>query len=99
MVNLLAGCLLVVFGYLIRFRQMVNLIAGYNSEKVTGSEGLGRLVGTGLLILGLLGLCTSAITLAYPANRITISLGYGLGAIPVGCLVIALGARKFKRPE
>ena len=50
------GCLLLVFGYLIRFRGMIWLIAGVrkNMDKIKDKKGLASFVGGNVLILGVI---------------------------------------------
>jgi drug/metabolite transporter (DMT)-like permease len=55
------GLVMVILGYLIKFKKMINLIAGvYKNENcIKNKEGLANLVGTNILVLGI-GFCIGA---------------------------------------
>lgn len=91
----IVGVILLVLGYLIRIRKQMNLLAGYDSEKVTDPEGLANWVGGWCLLLGV----------------VTLGVGWGVYADPeytlglveesstiilVACLVMVVGARRFR---
>jgi hypothetical protein len=50
---ILAGLLIGFAGYQIRFKGRLNLIAGYDPNSVKDKEGLGRWVGSGIMVLGI----------------------------------------------
>lgn len=57
------GCLLSLFGYLIKFKGKINLIAGINTQnvdKVEDKKGLASFVGGNVLVLGIV-FCAGAI--------------------------------------
>ncbi len=59
------GCLLTVFGYLIKYKGKINLIAGVNmknADKIKDKKGLASLVGGNILVLGII-FCTGAIAM------------------------------------
>ncbi len=50
-----------VFGYLIREKHSMELIAGYDAEKTYDEEGLATVIGTGLYVIALLTVLTGGI--------------------------------------
>ncbi|WP_135828230.1 DUF3784 domain-containing protein [Halorussus halobius] len=85
---LLAGLL----GYLIKERQMMDLVAGYDAEQFRDEEGLAAFVGTHLYYVAALTLVMSAVDY----------LGFRLAWIPYAVVLLALvvrllrGSRQFR---
>lgn len=71
----LLGALLCIFGYLIRFKGKINLIAGINTQntdKIKDKKGLALLVGSNILFLGVV-FCSGAVALCIkPENKTTV---------------------------
>lgn len=88
-----------ILGVLIKYFQMVNLIAGYDSERVTDEEGLADFVGTNALyVAGISGV----VAIAEYTQPIE---GYGAVWIPYTLAVVLIavrvirGARKYEDPR
>lgn len=95
LITVFIGLTCIVFSYLIGKRQMVEILAGYNPEKVTDREGLGRWVGTNLILMGILAFVSAGLMAIIPEVRGTLFLVYVLGAVPLLYLRIVLGNRRF----
>ena len=56
------GCILLIFGYLIKFKNKIQLVAGVykNEDKIKDKKGFASLVGGNVLILGLI-FCAGAL--------------------------------------
>jgi len=56
------GCILIIFGYLIKFKNKIQLVAGVNKNKnkVKDIKGFASLVGGNVLLLGLI-FCAGAL--------------------------------------
>ena len=79
-ISMLVGLALIVMGLLIWKKQMTGIIAGYHQKSVQESDvpAYTRLIGIGLLILGV-GVClTGIINLAFQTGLGWIAYGVGL---------------------
>lgn len=81
-VVLLVGVAILVFGYLIRYQGMTELINGVNMAAVADEERVGNLVGGVSIVLGL-------ITLGYAA-LLTQGIGGGTVESAYGAVVVVL---------
>ena len=95
-VFVLTGLLLLFLGYLIRFRRMTHLIAGYNRERVRDEGGLARWVGGCVLAMGGLVIVAGLGALNWPdaLAPLTLFLSGSVGALTV---LAAWGARRFEK--
>ncbi len=85
------------FGYLIRYRGHVELIAGYRAERVTDKAALARLYGNFTLFVagGVLALGLALLVLAEP---IVLLAAACFGAcVLVGTVVVTVRGRRYQR--
>jgi hypothetical protein len=90
----LAGAVLVVLGYRIRFRHEVRLITGFEPRNVRDPEGWGRWVGGVGLFLGSITFAAAALALTRPdLNPI---LGTAYTSVVLGSTaVLAVGSLRY----
>lgn len=62
------GLITLVLGYLVRYQNFVEIIAGYDPKKVTDSKGLAAWVGGHLILMGVLGVTSGLVGAAYQAS-------------------------------
>lgn len=98
-ITVLMGLICVVLGYLVGKKQMVEILAGYDQNKVTDREGLARWVGANLVLMGILAFFTTVLMAVVPEGRVVLFMVYSLGAIPLLAVRIVLGNRNFLRNE
>lgn len=96
LIGLIPGALLVLLGYLIRYRRMYFLISGYNTmsaerRKLVDTEGLGRLMGNTLFAMG--GLVFAGLALI-AARLATAGLIVMLTIVPV-IVYLLIAAQKY----
>jgi hypothetical protein len=85
------GVAMLVLGYLIRFHQMTELIAGINPEMVADEEHLANLVGGTLFVMSLLTFVYAVVTMQGLAGE-TISTAYEVALVAL-VLVMMVRAR------
>jgi hypothetical protein len=93
--TVLMGLVCLVLGYLVGQKQMVEILAGYNPDKVSDRKGLARWVGANLLLIGVLAFVTAGLMAVASDIRGILLLIYALGAVPLLCVRIVLGNRRF----
>lgn len=86
--------LIILPGYLIRFKHKVEIIAGYDPKRVKDKAGLAKWVGSNLLALGFIGLVTTAIAFAYPSIALAFFFCY-IGIIIIGVFITTFQGGKF----
>ena len=87
-----------VLGYLIRFRGRIDLVAGFKEGRVQDGKGLSRVVGTSLIILGVLAGATLALVFIFPEKEVLLFLIYTAIVVPVvGILSVILSRRYLKK--
>lgn len=96
-ITVLIGITCVAFGYLIGKKQMLEILAGHDPKKVTDKKGLARWVGTNLVLMGVLAFFSAALMAVFPQTRTVLLLVYALAAIPLLCVRIILGNRRYTR--
>ena len=82
------GCILLVLGYLIKFKNKIQLIAGVykNEEKIKDKKSFASLVGGNVLILGLI-FCAGALGIyIYPSFKELIEPALLLSLLVIGIL-------------
>jgi hypothetical protein len=82
------GCILLILGYLIKFKNKIQLVAGvYKSEnKIKDKKGFASLVGGNVLILGLI-FCAGALGIyIYPSCKELIEPALLLSLLVIGIL-------------
>ena len=84
-----------VLGYLVGKKQMVEILAGYDPAKVTDRKGLANWVGTNLILMGILAFVSAGLMAVVSEGRGILFLVYALGAVPLLCVRIVLGNRKY----
>jgi hypothetical protein len=89
--------LFLILGYLIRFRGRTDLIAGFKEGRIRDKEGLSRVVGNSLLILGVLAAATLGLVILYPQKEVLLFLVYTAIVAPVTGILSALGSRRYMR--
>jgi len=94
---LAAGAFVGVFGVLVRFGGMVELVAGYDPERVEDDEGLARFVGSNVLYVAAVTVLVGVVEYVGVADGV----GWHWGAYLVGVFALAArtirGARRFER--
>jgi CDP-diglyceride synthetase len=65
------GLVMVILGYLIKFKKMINLIAGVykNQNCIKDKDGLANLVGTNILVLGIVFVLGAIGIYQYPERK------------------------------
>ncbi len=96
-ITVFIGVTCIAFGYLIGKKQMLDMLAGYDPKKVTDKEGLATWVGANLVLMGILAFFSVGLMAVFPQARTTLLLVYALGAIPLLCVIIILGNRRYIR--
>ncbi|MCU0632650.1 MAG: DUF3784 domain-containing protein [Methanolinea sp.] len=86
--------LFLVLGYMVRFRGRTDLLASYRREDVRDPQGLGRFVGTNLLLLGACAVVTFIGILLYPEAEVILFVIFCAGIVPVVSVASALGSRR-----
>ena len=76
---------------------MVEILAGYDPDKVTDREGLARWVGANLILMGILAFVSAGLMALVPEGRGVLFMVYSLGALPLIVVRIVLGNRKFTK--
>jgi drug/metabolite transporter (DMT)-like permease len=82
------GCILVILGYLIKFKNKIQLVAGVykNEDKIKDKKGFASLVGGNVLILGLI-FCAGALGIyIYPDYKELIEPALLLSLLVIGIL-------------
>lgn len=96
LVTIFVGLLLLAIGYLIRFQQMVEIIAGYDPDKVTDKEGLAKWVGSNLFLMGLMCLFLGGLGLILPVSS-TMQVPGFLAVIVILSVRTAIGCKKYEK--
>ncbi|WP_323675623.1 DUF3784 domain-containing protein [Halorubellus sp. PRR65] len=95
---LATGVFVGLLGVLIRFGGMVELVAGYDPERVEDDEGLARFVGSNVLYVAALTVVVGVVEYVDVVDGV----GWHWGAYLVGVFALAArtirGARRFERP-
>lgn len=95
---LLAAGFVGTFGVLIRYAGMVQLIAGYDPERVADEAGLAAFVGRNVLLVAVLTLLVAIVEYAAPfAGAGLVWIGYVLGVVVIAGWTI-VGARRYEKP-
>ena len=84
-----------VLGYLVGKKQMVEILAGYEKEKVTDQRGLANWVGSNLILMGILAFVSAGLMALLPEGRVILFLVFILVIVPLLCVRIVLGNRKY----
>ncbi len=82
------GCILLILGYLIKFKNKIQLIAGVskNDDKINDKKAFASLVGGNVLILGII-FCAGALGIYIcPSSKDLIELVLLLSLLPIGIL-------------
>src|SRR5512146_2405108 len=83
------GIVLIITGYLTRFRGYYTLIAGYDASRVSDPQGLARLVGGTVLALGFGFLLAAILGTAVPHYRRIVGIGIALAGVVAICRTVA----------
>jgi hypothetical protein len=87
--------LFLVLGYLIRFRNRIDLVAGYREGRIRDEKGLSRVVGTSLLVLGVLAAAILGLVILFPEKEVLLFLLYTAVVVPVVGILSVLGSRRY----
>lgn len=90
------GCILLVLGYLIKFKNQIQLIAGVskNDDKIKDKKAFASLVGGNVLILGII-FCAGALWIYIcPSCKDLIELVLLISLLPIG-IVTYLKSKKY----
>ncbi len=90
----LVGLLLLVFGYLIKYKRQVRLIAGYDARKVRDAAGLADWVGTKLLWLAGFSFVMAVLAYLLPGFNTATSIIFVV-VVAGTCLYTAAGGQRF----
>ena len=82
-------------GYLIRFRDRVDIIAGYREGRFRDPAALSRLIGNNLLLLGILAGVTVLLVLAFPEHEVVFFLIFTAILVPGIGIVSAIMSRRY----
>lgn len=97
-VLLVVGVVTGILGYLIRFGGMVELVAGYDSDRVADDEGLARFVGTNTLYLAALTVGVGLVEYVGVFDDVGWHWrAYVVVVVPLVAWMV-FGARRFERP-
>ena len=86
-----------VLGYLVGKKQMVEILAGYDQAKVTDQVGLANWVGVNIILMGILAFVSAGLMAILPEGRVILFLVFFLGIVPLLCVRIVLGNRKYTK--
>jgi hypothetical protein len=92
-----SGLLVAAVGALIRYAGWVELVAGYDPERVTDEEGLAEFVGRNVLAVGVLTVLLGAVEAVTPGGETWYWLGYVAVVLGIGLWTVR-GARRFESP-
>lgn len=95
-VFLLTGALLCGAGYLVRFRGMTYLLAGYDADSVADERGLARWAGGCLLGMGAAGLATALGAALWPGALDLLTVLFVVAVVALTAAAIG-GGRRFMR--
>jgi len=87
--------LFLVLGYLIRFRNRIDLVAGYREGRIRDEKGLSRVVGNSLLVLGVLAAAILGLVIIFPEKEVLLFLLYTAVVVPVVGILSVLGSRRY----
>jgi hypothetical protein len=80
---ILAGAVIAFAGYQIRYKNRLNLIAGYEPNRVKDKEGLGAWVGNGLMALGVIQAICGLLVIAGFVNLAAIAFAIATVLTPI----------------
>ena len=86
-------------GYLIKYRKMTNLIAGFDRKTCADPEGLIAWIGNSLLALAVAAAAIFFLLLLLPEYALIIFFVYTAGIVPVGAIIVAYRARSFDKKK
>jgi hypothetical protein len=96
-IEIYAGVLLSLFGFVIWHYDLVDIISGYDANKTKDKHGLAKWVGSNLIIMGVLPILVSVINIFYIHLNVLYS-GFSLALIIfVFSIRTAVGCKKFER--
>ena len=95
-VMILCSLVLLVFGYLIRYKKQVNLIAGYDADQVSDPDGLANWVGGWSIALGVATIPQAFLFYFFRGYALSLVTAMAVVTLAV-CAVMVFGARRFKR--
>lgn len=90
------GGILLILGYLIKFKGMIQLVAGVskNDDKILDKKGFGSFVGGNIIILGIV-FCVGALAIyIYPDYKVVIEPILLLSLLIIGILLF-IGTKKY----
>lgn len=90
------GLLCIILGLVIRKKNMVEIIAGYDPNKVTDKKGLANWVGTNLMFIGVFSIIFGLITTLTPGTGTTRVIIYVVGLFLL-TIRMAIGTNKYER--
>ena len=88
-----SGLLVVFIGYLIKYRGMVQLVAGYDPDEVIDEDGLGNFIGTVAIVIGVVTIMAGILESQDVGNGI---LWYVFGVFVIGSAgVMIVGTNRY----
>ncbi|EMA55818.1 DUF3784 domain-containing protein [Halococcus thailandensis] len=88
-----SGLFIAIIGYLIKYRGMVQLVAGYDPDEVVNEAGLGNFIGTLAIVVGAVTIMTGILDYQDIGDGI---LWYVFGVFVVGSAgVMVVGANRY----
>jgi hypothetical protein len=94
---LCAGAFLIVLGLIVWVFKVVDIIAGYDPEKVTDKDGLARWVGRNLIIMGAVIIIIAIVGIIVPGIGLTVILPAYLIIVLGICIATVIGTRKYEK--
>lgn len=91
----LAACTVLYIGWQLRFRQRLELLAGYNPEVTINKKGLAHWAGN--TFLGIAPLQWCCVLLSLKSGLLLLGFLAYIGVSCIGLLVLALGATQFSK--
>ena len=86
-------------GYLIKYRKMTNLIAGFDRKTCADPDGLIAWIGNSLLALAVAAAAIFFLLLLFPEYALYLFFTYTAGIVPIAAVIVVIRARKFDKKE
>lgn len=93
------GIFLILTGLIIWRLKIARIIAGYDPERVTDSDGMARWVGQNLILMGILIFLLALIEIMFPKIKNGFIISAYLIIVAGLSIVILSGTRKYKKKD
>ena len=92
------GFIILLLCYLVKYRKLANLIAGYDEDKVADKDGLCNWIGSVIAFPGIGAIITGVLLWQKPEWGTVIVLLFGSVTV-VACILATAGGRKFMKRD